>query len=162
MRAISKRHKGVQKRRLEAIMFPPGSARPHPGENSCSWPHYGWRGTEIKEWSSGPIVLPEIRFRFHSYIQIILRSTAIHRVAIYHSHRLHTHCQHEPTICQYLPTYLHRASRWWPWRSCCVGQQQHFPTSDDVFSSEISNLHPIHSPLNVPQRVDWRVWFVRS
>lgn len=56
---------------------------------------------EIKEWSAGPIVLTEMRFRFHSCIQITLRSTAIHRVAIYHSH---TCCQHEPTICQFLPT----------------------------------------------------------
>lgn len=89
MRVISKRHKDIKELGLEAIMCPAGSVRPHPRENSSNWPHYGWRGTEIKERSSGPIVLSEIRFRFHSYIQIILRSTAIHRVAIYHP-RTHT------------------------------------------------------------------------
>lgn len=101
-------------------MFPPGSVGPHPRENSCSWPHYGWWGTEIKEWSSGPIVLPKIRFRFHSYIQIILCSTAIRRVAIYQSHT-HTHCQHDPTICQYLPTQSFKIWPWWShYISCCL------------------------------------------
>lgn len=55
-------------------------------ENSCSSPRDGRSGTEIKEWSSGPVVPPEIRFRSRSCIQIILRPTAICRVAIYQSH----------------------------------------------------------------------------
>lgn len=106
---ISQKHKGTWKLRLEALIFPPRSVRPHLRENSCSWPHYSWWGTEIKEWSSGPIVLPEIWFRFHSYIQIILCSTAFLRAAIYHTHT-HTVNMIRPSVS----TYLHTAPRYSP------------------------------------------------
>lgn len=86
---------------------PAGSVRPHPRENCCNRPHYSFLGTEMKEGSSGPIVLPEIRFRSHSYIQIILCSTATHSVAIHHSsaHAVHT-MQPSTSI------HLRRASRY--------------------------------------------------